>query len=167
MKLFNYLLAGILCASATAVSAQHRADPQKLVDLESFSMILLGDPQGYTKYDINQPLFDLCTAWIADNIEPLKIKAVLCTGDLVEQNDNNVLNRKMLNQTSREMWEAAPQAILRPQAVCQRGFILLREIRFAEQPEGQRALFARKLSVLNDERVQLSGKRLPRYEVAE
>ena len=49
MKLFNYLLAGILCASATAVSAQHRADPQKLVDPESFSMILLGDPQGYTK----------------------------------------------------------------------------------------------------------------------
>jgi len=34
---------------------------------------------------------------IADNIESLKIKAVLCTGDLVEQNDNNVLNRKMLN----------------------------------------------------------------------
>ena len=113
MKLFNYLLAGILCASAIAVSAQHRADPQKLVDPESFSMILLGDPQGYTKYDINQPLFDLCTAWIADNIEPLKITAVLCTGDLVEQNDNNVLNRKMLNQTSREMWEAASQALKR------------------------------------------------------
>lgn len=41
MKLFNYLLAGILCASAIAVSAQHRADPQKLVDPESFSMICL------------------------------------------------------------------------------------------------------------------------------
>ncbi len=34
-------------------------------------------------------------------------------GDLVEQNDNNVLNRKMLNQTSREMWEAASQALKR------------------------------------------------------
>lgn len=113
MKLFNYLLAGILCASVTCLLAQHRADPQKLVNPESFSMILLGDPQGYTKYDINQPLFDLCTAWIADNIESLKIKAVLCTGDLVEQNDNNVLNRKMLNQTSREMWEAASQALKR------------------------------------------------------
>ena len=84
MKLFNYLLAGILCASVTCLPAQHRADPQKLVNPESFSMILLGDPQGYTKYDINQPLFDLCTAWIADNIESLKIKAVLCTGDLVD-----------------------------------------------------------------------------------
>mgnify|MGYP000556181420 FL=1 len=54
MKLFNYLLAGILCASVTCLPAQHRADPQKLVNPESFSMILLGDPQGYTKYDINQ-----------------------------------------------------------------------------------------------------------------
>ena len=61
----------------------------------------------------------------------------------------------------------APQAILRPQAVCQRGFILLREIRFAEQPEGQRALLPRKFGVLNDKRAQLSGKRLPRYEIAE
>lgn len=42
-------------------------------------MIILGDPQGYTKYDINQPIFELCTAWIADNVEHLNIKAVLCT----------------------------------------------------------------------------------------
>lgn len=39
MKLFNYLLAGILCASVTCLPAQHRADPQKLVNPESFSMI--------------------------------------------------------------------------------------------------------------------------------
>lgn len=95
------------------ISAQHRADQQHLTDPNSFSMILLGDPQGYTKYDINQPLFELCTAWIADNIENLKIKAVLCTGDLVEQNENIVRNRKMLNQTSREMWEASSRAFER------------------------------------------------------
>ena len=69
-------------------SAQHRADMQHLENEDSFSMIVLGDPQGYIKYDINQPLFDLCTAWIADNIDNLNIKAVLCTGDLVEQNEN-------------------------------------------------------------------------------
>ena len=92
---------------AFAAQAQDRADRQELTDPDSFTMILLGDPQGYTKYDINQPLFDLCTAWIADNVDHLNIKAVLCTGDLVEQNENIVLNRKMLNQTSREMWEAA------------------------------------------------------------
>ena len=76
-------------------------------------MILLGDPQGYVKYDINQPLFELCTAWIVDHIENLKIKAVLCTGDVVEQNENIVRNRKMLNQTSREMWEASSKAFAR------------------------------------------------------
>ena len=95
------------------VRAQDRADRQHLTDPGSFTMIVLGDPQGYTKYDINQPLFDLCTAWIADNVEHLNIKAVLCTGDLVEQNENIVRNRKMLNQTSREMWEAASQALAR------------------------------------------------------
>ena len=74
-------------------SAQHRADMQHLENEDSFSMIVLGDPQGYIKYDINQPLFDLCTAWIADNIDNLNIKAVLCTGDLVEQNENIAMNR--------------------------------------------------------------------------
>ena len=47
----------------------------------------------------------------------------------------------------------APQAILRLQTVFQRGLVFLREIRFAEQPEGQRALLPRKFGVLNDKRV--------------
>ena len=71
---------------AFAAQAQDRADRQELTDPDSFTMILLGDPQGYTKYDINQPLFDLCTAWIADNIERLNVRMVLCVGDVVEQN---------------------------------------------------------------------------------
>ena len=93
--------------------AQQRADQQHLENNESFSMIVLGDPQGYTKYDINQPIFELCTAWIADNIDNLNIKAVLCTGDLVEQNENITMNRKMLNQTSEEMWESASRSFAR------------------------------------------------------
>jgi hypothetical protein len=101
---------GWLVSMAFVISAQDRADRQHLTDANSFSMILLGDPQGYTKYDINQPLFELCTAWISDNIEQLNIKAVLCTGDVVEQNENIVRNRKMVNQTSREMWEAGSRA---------------------------------------------------------
>lgn len=91
-------------------SAQHRADQQQLTDPNSFSMILLGDPQGYTKYDINQPILDLCMLWVTDNLKQLNIKAVLCTGDIVEQNENIVRNRKMLNQTSREMWEAGSKS---------------------------------------------------------
>ena len=87
------------------VSSQHRADPQKLNDPESFSFVVFGDPQGYSKYDINQPLYELCTAWIADNVENLHIQSVLFTGDLIEQNENFMRNRNMLNQTSKQMWE--------------------------------------------------------------
>lgn len=100
----------ILAATAFSTAAQHRADPQQLDDAASASMILLGDPQGYIKYDINQPLFELQTAWIADNIDRLNIRAVLCTGDLVEQNQNLIMNRGMLNQTSRQMWESVSRA---------------------------------------------------------
>ncbi len=100
-----------------SLQAQHRADRradrQKLEDQNSFSMNLLGDPQGYVKYDINQPIFELCTAWIADNIDQLNIKAVLCTGDLVEQNENITMNRNMLNQTSKEMWQAISRSFER------------------------------------------------------
>ena len=104
----------LLVLGANVMSdAQHRADRQNLTDPQSTTMILLGDPQGYVKYDLNQPIFDLMTAWIADNAEHLNIKAALCMGDLVEQNDNNVLNRNMLNQTSTQMWEAVSRSFER------------------------------------------------------
>lgn len=88
-----------------SMSAQHRADRQNLTDENSSTMILLGDPQGYTKYDVNNPLLGLQMCWIHDNIDHLNIKAVLCVGDLVEQNDYSYMDRRMVNQTSRQMWE--------------------------------------------------------------
>lgn len=113
MKTSRTLIIIISFTLSIALTAQHRADQQSLTDSDSFSMILLGDPQGYVKYDINQPIFDICTAWIADQIENLNIKAVLCTGDLVEQNENIIRNRKMVNQTSREMWESTSNSFSR------------------------------------------------------
>lgn len=103
-KVISLLALGlIICINA---KAQHRADQQTLTDPDAFTMILYGDPQGYIKYDINQPILDICNAWIADQVENLNIRAVLCTGDLVEQNENIIRNRRMVNQTSLEMWEA-------------------------------------------------------------
>lgn len=96
--------------SVAAIQAQHRADRQNLTDPASSTMILLGDPQAYVKYDLNQPLLDLQMSWVYDNIDHLNMKAVLCVGDLVEQNDNNVLDRNMLNQTSRQQWEAVSKS---------------------------------------------------------
>ena len=109
----NVILLILLLSLSFCLAAQHRADQQKLTDTDAFTMILLGDPQGYIKYDINQPILDICTAWISDQIENLNIKAVLCTGDLVEQNENIIRNRRMLNQTSREMWEAVSNSFSR------------------------------------------------------
>lgn len=106
-----FFLATLLCP--VILIGQDRADRQHLDNPESFSMILYGDPQGYTKYDINQPIFELTTLWTADNVDNLNIKAVLCTGDIVEQNDNITLDRRMLNQTSRQMWESASRSFAR------------------------------------------------------
>lgn len=99
------ILTALAFTAVLGGQAQHRADQQQLDNPESFSMIVLGDPQGYMKYDINQPLFELCTAWIADNVDHLNIKSVLCTGDLVETNECITRIRTMVNQTSREQWE--------------------------------------------------------------
>lgn len=106
----RFIVLSLALASAVSLCAQHRADQQKLNDPASSTLILLGDPQAYVKYDINQPLLDLQMAWVYDNIDNLNMKAVLCVGDLVEQNDNNALNRNMLNQTSSQMWEAVSKS---------------------------------------------------------
>lgn len=90
--------------------AQKQPIMPELSDDNSFSMILLPDPQSYTKFDVNQPLFDLMTAWTANNIERLKIKAVLCTGDLVEQNEIRIADGINGNQSSEEQWTAASKA---------------------------------------------------------
>ncbi|MBR4755505.1 MAG: metallophosphoesterase [Bacteroidales bacterium] len=107
------LLIAAMAFVSIASFSQHRADRQELTDPGSSTMILFGDPQGYVKYDINQPIFELTTLWVADNVEHLNIKAVLCTGDLVEQNENNALNRNMLNQSSKQMWESISRSLER------------------------------------------------------
>ena len=106
-------LAAILAVVPFVLGAQNRADRQDLTVPGSSTLILFGDPQGYVKYDINQPIFELTTLWVADNVEHLNIKAVLCTGDLVEQNENNALNRNMLNQSSVQMWESISRSLER------------------------------------------------------
>lgn len=91
-------------------NAQHRADQLQLTDPNAFTMILLPDPQTYIKFDYNQPLFDLMLAWIVKNIEPLNIRLVLCTGDLVEQNEYMNPDGINGNQPSIALWEAISTA---------------------------------------------------------
>ncbi len=89
----------------------------ELQEQGSFSMILVPDPQSYTKFAANQPLFDLQTAWIAQNIDLLNIKAALFTGDMVEHTGKQIYgpipNDKNGDQTGRQQWEAVSRALSR------------------------------------------------------
>ncbi|MDR1223956.1 MAG: serine/threonine protein phosphatase, partial [Tannerella sp.] len=80
--------------------------PPQLSDPGSWTMVMIPDPQTYMKFDHNQPLFELMTAWIASNIEPLNIRLVLCTGDLVEQNEYPNPDGISGNQPGKAQWEA-------------------------------------------------------------
>ena len=108
---------------ATTLLAQGRKGvPQipiypELQEKGSFSMILVPDPQSYTKFAANQPLFDLQTAWIAQNIDLLNIKAALFTGDMVEHT-GKLISAPLPNdyngdQTGRQQWEAVSRALSR------------------------------------------------------
>lgn len=110
-KLFFILT--IIHLNIFCISAQIYPVRPQLSDKHSFSMILLPDPQSYNKFDANQPLFELQTAWVANSIEPLNIKGVLCTGDLVEQNEIRIPDGINGNQTSEEQWQAASRAFER------------------------------------------------------
>lgn len=93
-------------------------NPPVLENGESFSMILYGDPQTYTKNTFSQPIFELMTAWTAAHKNALKIKAVLCTGDIVERNDTLTafpLTRGDINGDAQSFlqWEAAARAFSR------------------------------------------------------
>lgn len=90
--------------------SQEKYQKPKLENPDSWSLIMLPDPQNYVKYGRNQPIYDLMTAWIAENTDSLNIKMVLCTGDLVEQNDR--INRGVSgNQSSLHQWEATARSI--------------------------------------------------------
>lgn len=126
----------IVCVHAfvgMALAQRPKGEPQlpvypALEERGSFSMIMVPDPQSYVKFAANQPLFDLQTAWIAQNIDRLNIKAALFTGDMVEQN-NKLISAPLPNeyngdQTSRQQWEAISRGLSRldgrlPYIACQ------------------------------------------------
>ena len=85
--------------------AQSTYKAPELSNQDSWSMIMLPDPQGYSKLERNQPIFELMTAWISENVDNLNIKMVVCTGDLVEHNEMINPSEMKVNQTSKAQWE--------------------------------------------------------------
>ena len=70
-----------------SIYAQEAYVKPRLENKDSWSMIMIPDPQNYVKWTRNQPVFDLMMAWIEENLDSLNVKMVVCTGDLVELDD--------------------------------------------------------------------------------
>ena len=93
-------------------------NPPVLEDANSFSVILLGDPQSYIKYKTSQSIFDMITSWTAQQKKALNVMTVLCTGDLVDNNsmplsNGNTTYPQVNNQPSSLQWKAASRAFER------------------------------------------------------
>ncbi|HUH47235.1 MAG TPA: metallophosphoesterase, partial [Arenibacter sp.] len=95
------------------VFGQQNYIPPKLSHPDSWSIILIPDTQSYVKFERNHGILETMTAWISENIDPLNIKMVLCTGDLVEQNELLVPDNINGNLPSRDQWRAVSHAFER------------------------------------------------------
>lgn len=109
IALVFFLLCGNLFAQNTAVSSKVYNRPA-LSHPDSWSIVLLPDPQSYVKFERNQPIFELMTKWVKENIDPLRVKLVLCTGDLVEQNEMPNPNGINGDQSSKAQWESVARS---------------------------------------------------------
>ena len=101
----------VFVAVSTVTTAQQKKyEAPALSDSNSWSIIMLPDPQTYQKFARNQPVFELMTAWISENIEKLNTKLVICTGDLVDKNE--MINPDGIggNQPSKSQWESVSRA---------------------------------------------------------
>ncbi|TYR33933.1 serine/threonine protein phosphatase [Sphingobacterium phlebotomi] len=85
MKKINLLLP--LLAFLCYFQAVAQYQKPTLTDNASWSLILVPDPQTYTRFHKNVGILNLMTGWIYENVDKLNTQFVLCTGDLVEHND--------------------------------------------------------------------------------
>lgn len=104
------LLAFLICS--TDMRAQENVEKPKLDQKGSWTMIMLPDLQNYAKWGRNQPIVELMTAWIEENIDSLNIKMVVVVGDLV-QNNEKITNDYDGNQTTQKQWETISNAFKR------------------------------------------------------
>jgi len=110
-RLSFFLLTCFVGFMTIGVHAQEvQYEPPKLSNPDSWSLVLIPDPQSYVKFERNQGALELMTGWISEQIEPLNIGMVLCTGDLVEHNDWLNPNGTQANQPGKKQWEAVARA---------------------------------------------------------
>jgi len=90
-----------------------RASEPELINKDSWTLVILPDPQSYVKFGRNQGILELMTAWIVEQRDSLNINMVVCTGDLVNRNNILVGDGKNDNQSSLNQWRALDRAISR------------------------------------------------------
>lgn len=91
------------------LAGQAKYQKPALENEESWTMIMLPDIQNYVKWGRNQPILDLMTAWIEENIDDLNIEMVVAVGDLI-QNNEKITNDYDGDQSTQRQWEAAAGA---------------------------------------------------------
>ena len=107
------LFVSLFLLFGATVIGQEKYEPPKLSSQDSWSIIMLPDLQTYVKFGRNQPILELMTAWISENIENLNIELVLCVGDLVEHNEMINPDGVSGNQPSKLQWESVSRAFER------------------------------------------------------
>ncbi|MGH2623604.1 MAG: metallophosphoesterase [Sphingobacterium sp.] len=112
MKRISYSIAIVCCLATSLLSkvfGQEITNKPQLENKESWSMIMIPDIQNYVKWGRNQPILELMTAWIEENIDTLNIRMVVCVGDLV-QNNEKITRDYDGNQSTQRQWEGASGA---------------------------------------------------------
>jgi len=90
----------------STVVAQNAYKKPALENKDSWSMIMIPDIQNYVKWGRNQPILELMTAWIEENLDTLNIRMVVCVGDLVQTNEK-ITKDYDGNQSTQKQWEAS------------------------------------------------------------
>ncbi len=114
----NAIISVFVFLTAFVSVAQTKDDLKTLKDLgnpvlsnrNSVSMVVFGDPQTYTQFGVNQPILDMMAEWTVRNRNNLNIKAVLCTGDLVQYNGTIKDKPENCDQTNSQMWRAVKRS---------------------------------------------------------
>ncbi len=94
----------VLAEVPPAVTPVKEYTPPQLSDESSWTMVIVPDTQAYVKNLRNHGAGDMMFAWIAENVEKLKIQQVIHLGDLVDDNINMATSEKN-NQTSPKQWQ--------------------------------------------------------------
>lgn len=109
MKRKNLLVAILIVLLGQVGFSQQKYQKPVLEQKNSWSVIMIPDIQNYVKWGRNQPILELMTAWIEENIDSLNIKMVVCVGDLV-QNNEKITNDYDGNRSTMQQWKAASGA---------------------------------------------------------